>query len=544
MNVSEAVARSLVAEGASAVFSLLGDTNMEIVVRMAELGIPVHESRHEATAMAMADGYARASGKLAICAVTAGSAFAHTFAPMVSASRQPTSVIVLTGPHSRDDLTHRQALDNEGVTRLTGAYYRPIAGPGIAVERVRSVVDLVWSQRKPVVLDVPADIQAMDYPWDLDERPTPPWRRPQRVHGDPEAVQAAVELLQAAERPVLVAGAGATSPGAREQIIALAKQCGALLATTLNARGLFYGEPFDAGIAGLFASDAAAELFGQADCVVSFGASMNEKTTESGYLFPSAQFVQVDVRPPGPMDSGQAAECYVQGDAEVVAAAMQAALGDGFRCEGYRTDDVAKSLDVPVDSATFDVEPGKVDPRTVCAQLDELLPAECDVVSGAAHYWSWPIMYMPRWRHPLYSSYSGAIGYCVPVALGAALGTGRPVLAVEGDGGFMMYPNALETAALANVPLLVLVVNDEALGSEYHKLRAKGLDNALAEHRGRDLAGVAREMGCRAATLTDVGDLPGMVKEFLAGDGPFVIDARVSRNVISIPYRRTIFGIG
>lgn len=543
MKVSEAVARALAAEGAKVVFSLLGDTNMEMVVRLAELGMPVHESRHEGTAMAMADGFARTSGEVAICAVTAGPALAHTFVPLLSAARQPSPVVVLTGPHSRDDLEHRQALDHEGLIRLTGASYQPVASPGVAVERVRSVVDLARSQGKPVVLDVPADVQDMEYPWDLDERPPSPWLEPRRISADPASIARAADIIAAAQRPVILAGAGASSPEARQELVALAAERGALLATTINARGLFHGDHYNAGVAGLFAWTASAELFAEADCVVSFGASMNSKTTENGYLFAAARFVQVDVKPPAPMDSGQAADCYVQSDAITAARDLRASLGSSPAAEGFRTETVAKSLQAEIDPQSFDVDPGELDPRALCTELDAMLPAECSVVSGAAHYWSFPIMHMPRWRRPLYSSYAGSIGYSVSVALGVFLATRQPVLAFEGDGGFMMYPHALETAARTGARLLVVVMNDRALGAEYHKLRAKGLDNSLAESADPDLAGMARQMGCPAVTLTDLDQLPGVVGGFLAGDGPLLVDARISRNVVSLPYRRAYFGL-
>jgi acetolactate synthase I/II/III large subunit len=546
VKVAEAVARALVAEGAEIVFSLLGDTNMEVVVRLAELGLPVHEARHEAAAMAMADGYARATGKVAICSVTAGPGFAHTFVPLTSASRRtPSPVVVLTGPHSRDDLENRQHLDHEGLTRLSGAHYRPIAAPGVAVERAHSVMDLARSQGRPVVLDVPADIQAMDYPWEVDDRPAPSWHRPQRMHADPEAVASAADLLRAAERPVVLAGGGAASAEARAELAGLAEATGALLATSINARGLFHGDPFNAGVAGLFSIPAAHELFATADCVVAFGASMNAHTTENGYLFPEARFVQVDVKPPAPMEGGPSADCYVRGDAVVVARALRDALSDAPRPDGFRTDEVLKALAADVDPAVFDVGPAEIDPRALCSQLDDLLPEECGFVSGAAHYWSFPQLHMVRWRQPLlYASYAGSIGYSIPVALGAALGSRRPIVVFEGDGGFLMNPHVLETAASAGAPLLVVLMNDGALGAEYHKLRAKELDPTLALHPRRDLAAIAAQLGCRSAVLTDLDQLPRMVEEFTAGEGPFVIDARISRNVVSQPYRRTHFGIG
>jgi len=544
MKVSEAIARSLVADGAEAVFSLLGDTNMEVVVRLAELGLPVYEARHEATAMAMADGYARATGKVAICAVTAGPGLAHTFVPLLSAARRtPSPVVVLTGPHSRDDVGGRQALDHEGVVRMTGVHYRPLGAPGIAVERARSVIDLARSTGRPVVFDVPLDVQDQDYPWDFEPRATPQWHQPQRMIPDPDQVAAAAQILSSASKPVIVAGGGAASAEGRVALAALAEASGALVATSTNARGLFYGDRFNAGVAGLFSNPASTAQFAEADCVVAFGASMNSHTTVGGYLWPAARFVRVDTAPPEPMENGQAADCYIRGDAVLTANALRDALGTPGG-PGYRTDEVANALRAEVDPTQFEIEPGRVDPRELCARLDELLPEECGLVSGAAHYWSFPQMHMPRWRDPLlYASYAGSIGYSISVAMGASLATSRPIVVFEGDGGFMMNPHVLDSVARSGARLLVVLMNDHALGAEFHKLRAKGLDPRLAAHPEVDLAAMASLMGCRSAIVTDLDQLEPLVKEFVAGDGPLVLDARVSRNVVSQPYRRSYFGV-
>jgi thiamine pyrophosphate-dependent acetolactate synthase large subunit-like protein len=514
-------------------------------VRLAELGVPVYEARHEATAMAMADGYARSTGKVAICSVTAGPGLAHTFVPLWSASRRtPSPVVVLTGPHSRDDIGGRQALDHEGLVRMSGVHYRPLGAAGIAVERSRAVIDLARSTGRPVVFDVPLDVQDQDYPWEFEPRPTPQWHQSQTMAPDPVQVAAAADLLRAAQRPVVVAGGGAASVAARDELAALAEACGALVATSTNARGLFYGDRFNAGVAGLFSNPASTAQFAEADCVVAFGASLNNHTTVGGYLWPAARFVRVDTAPPEPMENGQAADCYVRGDAIATARALREQLGSPSG-PGYRTDAVAEALRAEVDETSFEIEPGRVDPRELCARLDELLPDDCGLVSGAAHYWSFPQMHMPRWREPLlYSSYSGSIGYSVSVALGASLATSRPIVVFEGDGGLMMNPHVLDSVARSGARLLVVLMNDHALGAEFHKLRAKGLDPSLAVHPELDLAAMATLMGCRSAVVTDVGQLEGLVKEFVAGDGPMVLDARVSRNVVSQPYRRSYFGIG
>jgi thiamine pyrophosphate-dependent acetolactate synthase large subunit-like protein len=546
MNVAEAIARALVDEGIDAVFSLLGDGTARIVYHLAGAGLPVYEGRHEAYVYAMADGYSRATGRPTVCAITGGPAVGHTFTAMTSAARTESSVILLTGPSSRDELRGRQQLDHRAMTELTGAAYFPIHGPDAAVQRVREVVDFVRANRKPAALDVPEVVQTAAFGAPIVTRPRPAWTTPRRLHPDPEAIEQAVGLITGAERPVILAGGGTVASGARDELIQLAEATGALLATTINARGLFQGDRFDAGVSGGFASDPAIELFGQADLVISFGAGMDRFVTRRGALFPNAAYVQVDVKPPGPMASGAPAHCFVQGDALIVATALRTALASRPPRQGYRTEGVAARLSDPVDRATFEIEDAQVDPRELCARLDELLPQNCGWVSGnSGHFWAFPITHMRRWRQPLlHASYFGAIGYGIPVGLGATLANGGdPVVVFEGDAGAMMHIQAMETAARYGARMLVVVLNDGALGAEYHNLVAEGYQPDLSLTPDPDLAGLARHLGCRGATLVELDGLPDLVAEFLSGGGPMLVDARVSRRVISRPTRRTVYHV-
>jgi acetolactate synthase-1/2/3 large subunit len=548
MKVAEAMAKTLVDEGIDTVFSLLGEATMHVVSAMHDLGVKVVDCRHEGAAMAMADGYSRATGKPVLCAVTTGPAFAHTFVPLVSASRTRSQVVVLTGLRTLDDLNDRQRMDHQGIARLAGVAYRPMMDADNAVERVREVVDLVRYEGRPVVLDAPEEIQVLEYPWDILDRPVPAWRELQRTQPDPSVLARCVEMLNQASHPVVIAGIGAVHSGAREELLALAADTGALVASTLESKGLFDGDPYNAGIAGLYSSDAVMEMFGQADCVVAFGASLNSYTLAKGYLFPTAEFVQVDVLSPRPMKSGQDAECYIQGDALAVAAALRSSLASngGTTRIGYRTPDVAERLaNVEIDPVEIEVGADELDPRRVCAEIDALLPSECGFATGlSGHFWSFTALHMTRRRQPmLASTFVGAIGYGVPVGVGASLGSpDRPLVVFEGDGSLMQNIHALETAARHNARVLVVVMNNEALGAELYKMRLKDLNAELSVARGLDVSGVAQALGCTAITATNMDQVRSFVGDFLEGTGPYVLDARISPAVMSRTFRRANLG--
>src|SRR5690606_23084649 len=260
VKVAEAIAETMVAEGIDTVFSLLGEATMHVVSALEGRGVKVVDCRHEGAAMAMADGYSRASGKPVVCAVTTGPAFAQPPVPLTSASRTRSQVVVFTGLRNIDNLGDRQRMDHQGIARMAGVEYRPLLDPGNVVERTREVMDLVRSSGKPVVFDVAEEVQTEDWPWEVEPRPAPAWLETQRIQPDPEFLARAVAMLESAAKPVILAGVGAVHSGAREELIALAAETGALLATSLDAKTLFDGDPFNAGIAGLYSSDPVMEL--------------------------------------------------------------------------------------------------------------------------------------------------------------------------------------------------------------------------------------------------------------------------------------------
>ncbi|WP_045877803.1 thiamine pyrophosphate-dependent enzyme [Pseudofrankia sp. DC12] len=547
MKVYEALARAVLDEGTRTVFSLLGDANMEFVASLGRLGLAdIRQSRHESGSVAEAEGYARASGSPGVCSVTCGPGLANALTSLTGAARSHAPIVLVTGQPSRDDTTNLQRFDHRGLAQLAGAAYQTVGSPGAVLDAVRAAFRTARTERVPVLLDVDIDIQNAEYPWDYAYEPSTVGLAPaQRPRPDAAALAAAVEALSAAERPVVLAGEGAPD-GAVDVLREIAARAGALLACTMPARGLFHPDPFNIGVAGLFSSPAASELLAEADCVLAVGASLNYFTTEGGYLFPAASIIHVDTAAQITMSTGRSADVYVRADGLAAAEEILAALRAAPARTGFRTDEVARKIrQTPVDATTPELEPGTADPREVCEELERSLPAEAGLVIGGGHFWAFPIMHMARRYSPqLFGHHFGAIGQGLPLALGAAAATpGRPLVLVEGDGSVLLAAGELEALARPGNHVLVLVLNDQAFGAEYHKLRAKGFEPDLGLIPPTDIAAVARAFGCPAATITDARELAPLVKEFLAGSGPLLVDCRISRSVISAPYRRMHFGL-
>ena len=187
-----------------------------------------------------------------------------------------------------------------------------------------------------------------------------------------------------------------------------------------------------------------------------------------------------------------------------------------------------------------------MDPRAVVRELDQLLPKECTVVIGTGHFWPFPAMFLNgyRSRRFVYTHDFACIGQAVPTAFGVAAGIpDRPVVVFEGDAGVMMHIHEFDTTARYKPQMLVFIMNDGALGAEYHQLRNSNLDPKWSVIRPPDFAKVAEAFGNAAGTVESVEDLAREVIAFQSGSGTRYVDVRISRSVLSPRYRKRYPGL-
>jgi thiamine pyrophosphate-dependent acetolactate synthase large subunit-like protein len=341
-------------------------------------------------------------------------------------------------------------------------------------------------------------------------------------------VAALAALLDGAQRPVFIAGRGARHAG--PAVATLAERCGALLATSAVANGLFAGDAWTLGISGGFATPLAAELIAASDLVVAWGASLTMWTTRHGALIgPEATVVQVD-DDPSALGAQRPVHLGVLGDVGATARDVLAAVAGG---PGQRSEEVAKRIategrwnDLPLPSERDD---GRIDPRVLSAALDDLLPAARTLGVDSGNFMGYPSAYLavPDAAGFCFTQAFQSIGLGLATTMGAALARpDRLPVAALGDGGFLMGVSELETAVRLGLGLLVVVYDDAGYGAEFHHFPDD--DHGTVRFPETDLAAIAAGFGCAAATVRAPGDLAA-VRDWLAGprDRPLLLDAKV-----------------
>lgn len=547
MKVYEALAAAFAAEGTTDVFGMMGDANMHWMNALASRGTRLYEVRHEGAGLSMAHGYARASGRPGVVTTTSGPGTAQLATSMIVASRARIPLVAFCGETPLGDTGAVQYLDQQRFAAAIECEFLQVTKAESAAEVVQRAFYLARTQSRPVMISAPFDVQLQEFEDDMPYVPSTELLRTPKLLPHPTQIQQACEIIGASKRVVIVAGRGARNADAGEQVLALQRRTGALLATTLQAKNWLSAETeYHVGIAGLFGSRLAMELLQEADCVVSVGASLNHYTIESGYLFPEAKFIQIDTAPHLVMGNGQVADCYMQADAVTALDALTGALGvRGIEVEGFHTPEVHSRLTAPlIDPAEFRSEPGLLDPREAISVLDAELPGEIGLVLGSGHQTDFGTMLFQRSRE-ITSNYGmfGAIGQAPLLTIGTVVANGgKPTFVVEGDASFLMHLSEFETTCRYGLPVLVVVMNDQALGAEYHKAKAKGLDPELAVIPTPELGTVGQALGGGGATVRTTDELRAALAEYVRNPRPTVIDVRITRDVLSVPYRRIQYG--
>jgi thiamine pyrophosphate-dependent acetolactate synthase large subunit-like protein len=537
MQVAEAVGAALAEQGVDTVFGLLGSGNLLVTNALSARGARFASSRHESGAVSMADGWARVSGRVGVASVHQGPGLTNTLTALAEAAKSRTPLLVLAADTPAAALRSNFRIDQHGLVESVGAVAERIHGPATAVADARRALRRAEVERRPVVLMLPIDVQAQPAP-DLTLGPPASPPVPHRPRPAPEAVAAAADLVEHAERPLIVAGRGAVLAGARDPLEALGERIGALLTTSAVANGLFAGLPYAAGISGGFATPLAASLLPRADLVLAFGAALNQWTTSHGALLgPEARIVQVDVEADA-IGAHRPVALGVVGDAGETARDLDAELAArGFAREGVRTPELAEQIatrrwrDEPFEAGGAD---GTVDPRSLSIALDRLLPGQRTVAVDSGAFLGWPAMYLdvPDAASWVFSNGFQAVGLGLGSAIGAAVARpDRVTVAALGDGGALMALGELETAARLGLRLLILVYDDAAYGAEVHHFGPQGHPVDLVRFPDADLAALARAAGGDGVTVRSLDDLGAVERWLGAPEGPLLVDAKVDPGI-------------
>ncbi|MEN9060838.1 thiamine pyrophosphate-binding protein [Ponticoccus litoralis] len=517
-HVFEHLAETVANEQVETCFALLGDANMNWATALAGLGTSMVYVRHEHCAVAAATAYARKSGRIGVATVTCGPGLTQVLTALPAAVRAGIPLVIFAGEAPLGAAWYNQAIDQAPFVEATGASYHSLHHVARMPAAIRDAFVEARETRRPVVVGVPFDLQGQIAPETL-KQPVPSRDlapRPAPMPPHPADVAVACDLIAGARRIVVLGGLGAEASGAAGACRALAEHIGAVVTTSLPARGIFHGDVFDMGVCGGFSSTFARACFAESDLLIAVGCSLTQHNMDKGKLFPKARVLQIDTAMRA-MNQGLAvATDHLRGDAKL---SVEALLDRLPPQAGWRTEAMARRIaGAPSDTCSFPPEAGLLDPRDVVSALDAALPGDWQMVNSSGHC----SFYFAHMRRPFEKFLTirefGAIGNGTSYAMGvAAARPGETVVLLDGDGSLLMHVQELETMRRHGLNIVVCVLNDGAYGSEIHKLRDEGLSTEGAVFGHVDLGAIARGFGGEGARVDDLSALPDLVAGYRGG---------------------------
>ena len=325
----QALAHDIKSRGHTRVFGLMSDDTALFVTTLDSIGVRFYGARHENTAIAMAEGYAAATGELGIAIIGRGPATANALHASMYAHRTGSRVLLIFGASSLEHAggPDAKAFNATGVFQAAGLKTFVAANAEGARRMLENAVDATSSGGCATLL-LPVDVQLglVEYPG-LMGVPTPAVAaQTRRTAGRPAAIEAAAAMLNRSRKPLFIVGLGAHRSAARKAIERLADKVGAVVATTLKGKDMFHAYPYHLGVVGSFSHAAGRRLIDQADCIVAFGASLNQRTTSYGTSLPlNVPLIHVDLSA-APVGRLFHADVAVIADARTAAEQLTAAV--------------------------------------------------------------------------------------------------------------------------------------------------------------------------------------------------------------------------
>lgn len=530
------IARFLKARGVQRVYALCGGHIMPIWMRLDAEGIRIVDVRDERAAVYMAHADAQLTGGFGVALVTAGPGVTNAMTGIANAhvARAPVLVISGTPPRPQENRGALQDMVHTDLVRSITRYARTVREPSLVPQELDEAVARALGQGGepgPVYLDFPVDTQRADVPAAmlLPERFTPP--PAPRMAPDPDAVQAAVDLLWNAKRPLVISGRGAQGAGN-----ALARLLGRLNAAYLDtgeSRGLV-PEDHPSVVAAMRGA-----VMGQADVVLTIGRRLDfQLAYGSPAVFGEAKFLRIADAASELRDNRRGAVELLATPALALDAILQAAgdrapATDTEWISGLRTQHAQRSAKLAVSMKDApDGSDGRMHPNKALAALRDALPADAVVVADGGDFLSFARVGLPAATY-LDPGPLGCIGVGTPFGIAASLACpDKTVVVATGDGAFGFNAMEIDTAVRHQAPLLVMVANNGSWAIEVRDQQETHGKVVGTRLQYADHAAMARAFGMFAERVERAEDLPGAIQRALA-NRPALLDVVVTPEAAS-----------
>ena len=547
MTGAEIFVRALDAQGVEYVFGHPGGAVIKIYDEMARIKPRFKHIlvRHEQGGTHMAEGYAKATGRVGTVLVTSGPGATNTVTGIADAYMDSIPIVVFTGqvPTSLIGNDAFQETDIIGVTRSITKHSFQVKRVQDLTRTIKEAYHIAKTGRPgPVVVDLPKDILFAETVFRFPERVALRGYSTQQKISEPQILLAA-RMINESEKPLLYVGGGTLNSDAAEELTDFARKTRIPVTTTLHGLSSFpENDPLSLGMLGMHGTWYANQAVQNCDLIVAVGARFDDRVTgKLDAWAPHARVVHIDIDP-SCISKNIPVECPILGNVKDVLGMLDPLV------EPKDTQKWLDQINVWREECPLAYEKdGKLRAQAVIEKLRDKTDGNAVVVSDVGQHQMWTAQYF-KYVHPrshITSGGLGTMGFCLPAAIGAAFGLrleGRedvPVVSISGDGGFVMNAQEMSVAAAHRLPIKIIVINNRFLGMVrqwqelFHENRYSHTDLTDTNPDFVKLAEANHVVGLRASTPEELDE--AIEKAWEINDGPVLIECQVEKEEMVFP---------
>ena len=518
----------LLEQGAETIFGYPGGTVLDIYDALYRNGRIKHVlTAHEQGAAHAADGYARATGRVGVCFATSGPGATNLVTGIATAFMDSVPMVAVTGNVGLNMLGRDsfQEIDIAGITIPITKHNYIVKDVNELAETVRRAFYIANSGRKgPVLIDILKNVQTAECEYE-PQKPYPT----KQFDIDGEKVKETADIINAAKRPIIIAGGGVISCGASPYLKELAKKLNAPVTYTLMGKGAVPdGDPLCIGMLGMHGTYSAAKAILASDVIIALGTRFSDRVALNRDLFANGKkVIHIDIDN-AEFDKNVKTSVRVLASVDAYLKAVLPLLSPRGREWMDEVETFERGEKLKVDTSIMAYK--------ILKKASALAPRGNPVVADVGQHQMWTAQYFAaeRPRQFLTSGGLGTMGYSMGGAIGAHFGTGKPVTVVVGDGCFNMNMNELSTAVTNNVPLVILLMNNSVLGMvrQWQKIFYERRFSQTTLNKKTDYVKFAESFGAKGMTIKDESEIDGVLKDAYSyaaqNSAPVLIDCRIS----------------
>ncbi|WP_211326552.1 biosynthetic-type acetolactate synthase large subunit [Paenibacillus flagellatus] len=527
---SEILLRSLLLEGVDCVFGYPGGAVLYIYDAMH--GNPDFKhllTRHEQGAIHAADGYARSTGKVGVCIATSGPGATNLVTGIATAYMDSVPLVVITG-NVATQFIGTDAFQEADITGIT----MPITKHSYLVRKVEDLPRIIHEafhiantgRKGPVLIDIPKDVSALKtkfvYPETIDIRGYNPTVQPNKLQ-----VDKLLQAIQEAERPVIIAGGGVVYANAAPELIEFVDKTQIPITTTLLGLGGFpSGHELWMGMPGMHGTYTANQAIQNADLIISIGSRFDDRVTMNldGFAPNVKKIAHIDVDP-AEIGKNVKTDIPVVGDVKAVLRIANEKAKPAPAKE-WIAEIAAMKRQFPLKYKDSDDE---LKPQFVIEMINETTKGEAIVTTDVGQHQMWAAQYY-KFQNPrsfISSGGLGTMGFGFPSAIGAQMGNpDKLVVSINGDGGMQMCAQELAICAINNIPVKVVIINNQVLGMvrQWQEIIYDNRYSHIDLAGSPDFVKLAEAYGVKGLRATTKEEARKAWQEALDTPGPVVID--------------------